>query len=123
SGSYVIKQKSVRDGCFVELEKEILAGPKNPNDSLPYFVAPEIQSLTAYPNPGNGQNMKALVKTGTKEAVRLSLYTDMGIKVWEKELSGKESYEERLPQLNDAGVYLLLLTTPERKIVFKLMVE
>lgn len=122
SGSYNITQKSLRDGCKVELKKDLNAKPKNPNDDKPYFVAPEIQSLSAYPNPSKGTGVVANVKVASKGEVTLYVIDNQGAILSTIELSGKTTYNVTLPDIQTAGMYHLKLVAGEKQIVFKLIV-
>ncbi|MDB5273135.1 MAG: large protein [Chitinophagaceae bacterium] len=137
SGKYTITQKSLRNGCFVELSKDIVATGKDPNNKKPYFIAPEIVSLSAFPNPSNGTGVQATLKMSDKEAVTLSLVSSDGVVLWSAELSGKTSYVVPLPDFNPVDpasgtggttsskvsqTYYLKLTTASKQLVFKLAV-
>ncbi len=127
SGQFTVTQKSYRDGCFVQMDKTLNAGPKNPDDKKPYFVAGEVESFVVYPNPvGSSDDINALIKVASKDAVQLEILNATGVSLYQKELSGRTAYNVPLPDylfMGDATFYVAKLTTNEQVIVFKILVH
>ncbi|WP_157446848.1 right-handed parallel beta-helix repeat-containing protein [Cytophaga aurantiaca] len=133
SGIYSIRQTSIRDGCFVDQTKEIHAVEKNVNVNHPYFVAPVVESVYAYPNPAAiNQDVFVHIQVNTKDEVSLTLVTVDGAEVATAKVSGKLVYDLKLlgngsNQLFtnnlSAGEYVLKLVTPQNdNIVFKIII-
>ena len=133
SGKYSIRQTSVRNGCFVDQTKELHAIDKDVNVSNPYFVAPVVESMYAYPNPAAiNQDVFVHIKVDTKEEITLSLMTVEGVPVGTTKVSGKQMYDLKLlgngsNQLFtnnlSAGEYILkLVTLKNENITFKIII-
>lgn len=135
SGTYSIRQTSIREGCFVEQTKTLLAVPKDPNSKNPYFIAPIIESMYAYPNPSikGKDDVYINITVATKDEITLMLYTEEGVAVGSVQLSGSLTYDKKLFS-NGAdhlfennlasGVYILkLATAANNQVAFKIIIE
>ena len=132
AGNDSITETSIQDGCFVSLTKHLSATQKNPNAAKPYFVAPQVQSMSASPNPANAnQDVTVSIVTTSTDLVTVSLYTATGGFLGEMDLSGSLSYNFVLlgndGQLINtplaAGLYLIKLQTDNETIVFKQVIQ
>jgi|GEM_PF-3083384 len=134
SGSYSIRQTSIRDGCFVDQTKTLNAQPKDPNVTNPYYVAPQVESMYTYPNPGvAGSDVFVNITAATKDPVTLSLFTEDGQLIGTGQLSGKLSYDVKLLGTDSSALltnnlasatYILKLTTGQNEsIVFKMVIK
>ena len=134
SGSYSIRQTSIKDGCFVDQTRQLLATNKNPTVSFPYFVAPQIQNMYAYPNPSAlGATVYTNITVADKNPITLTLTSADGSVVGTTELSGQLSYSIKLLGTGSnqlfvnnlaSGIYILKLVTSEKDtIVFKVVVQ
>jgi hypothetical protein len=133
SGLYSIRQTSLRDGCFVDQTKQLTATDKNVNVTNPYFTAPAVENLYAYPNPAQvNQDVFVSVSVATKDPVTLSIISADGVELGTTTLSGKLDYNLKLLGTGSnqlftnnlaAGEYILkLVTTKNEKIVFKIII-
>ncbi len=133
SGKYSIRQTSIRNGCFVDQTKELHAIDKDVNVSNPYFVAPVVESMYAYPNPAAiNQDVFVHIKVDTKEEITLSLMTVEGVLVGTTKVSGKQMYDLKLLGNGNnqlftnnlsAGEYILkLVTLKNENITFKIII-
>ena len=134
SGSYSIRQTSIRDGCFVDQTKTLNALPKDPNVTNPYYVAPQVESMYTYPNPGiAGSDVFVNITAASKDPVTLSLFTEDGQLIGTGQLSGKVSYDVKLLGTDSSALltndlasatYILKLTTAQNEsIVFKMVIK
>jgi parallel beta-helix repeat protein len=133
SNTYTIRQTSLRDGCFVDQSKDILATKKNVNEPNPYFVAPTVQNMYTYPNPAAAnQDVFVAINVSSKDKLTLTLYSILGTEIGTAELSGKLTYNVKLlgngsTQLFtnnlSSGVYVLKVkTSNDEELVFKVAI-
>jgi Nitrous oxidase accessory protein len=133
SGSYSIRQTSLKDGCFVDQTKDLNAIDKNVNVPNPYYVAPIIESIYAYPNPAAAnEDVFVTLSVATKDSVTLSLISIDGVELGNTKLGGRLDYNLQLlgtagnPLFENnlaAGEYILKLVTAKNEgIVFKIII-
>ena len=133
SGKYSIRQTSLKDGCFVDQTKDLHAVDKNVNVTIPYYVAPIIESINAYPNPAAiNQDVFVTINVATKDTVSLSLISIDGSELGTIKIAGKLDYNLQLLGTGSnalfknslaAGEYILKLVTHKNEgIVFKIII-
>lgn len=124
TGVYTITERSIRNGCFISVDKTIQAEYKDPNDKDPYALAPSIESLVVHPVPvPAGQDANAFLKVKTKEPIYLSVLDLTGIEVFSTVISGKLNYNVPLilSELS-SGFYIVKLETALETLSYKIVI-
>lgn len=127
TGNYIMTQRSIRDGCFVSLDKEINVTHKIPGQPAPYAPDPGINNLYVYPSPflsEIGGNM--FISTTGEEEIEIEIIDMLGIKYYYAILSGKKKYNipigaDDLP--GNGKVYVLRMNTGYASFSYKFIVE
>ncbi|MGN6646220.1 MAG: T9SS type A sorting domain-containing protein, partial [Cytophaga sp.] len=136
SGSYFIRQTSLRDGCFIDQKKDLEAQPKDPNIKNPYMVASTVETMYAYPNPSTqGQDVYISIVAASKDEMTLKLVTEAGSEVGSTTISGKLNYDLKLLGTDSGsnqlfantlspGIYIIkLITAKDNEISFKIVIQ
>jgi hypothetical protein len=126
TGVYTIEQRSLREGCFVKLTKDVKASFKDPGHKDPYALSPGINDLIVYPSPATkGSKVNAFIKTTTKDEVELEvLDIETGTTLFNSVISGKLNYNVPVDVSNlSAGTYLVRLKTSSSNITYKLVIQ
>ena len=124
TGRYQVTQRSLRNGCFVSLTKDIKVGEGKGGNILEFNA--KNNSLAAYPNPITiGQSVRNKVTTATKEECTVSLITLTGTVKNEIKLIGQTSYDVVFPIPANfvAGVYIIRLQTPSTVINQSIIIQ
>ena len=124
TGIYTITERSLRNGCFISVDKTIQAKYKDPNEKEPYALAPSIESLVVAPVPvPAGQNANAFLKVKTKDPIYLSVIDLTGIEVFSTVISGSLSYNIPLALARlTSGVYVVKLETELETLTYKIVI-
>lgn len=124
TGIYTITERSLRNGCFISVDKTIQAQYKDPNEKEPYALAPSIESLVVAPVPvPAGQNSNAFLKVKTKDPIYLSVLNLEGVEVFSTVISGSLSYNIPLSLAKlTSGVYVVKLETELETLTYKIVV-
>ncbi len=136
SGTYTIRQTSLRDGCFIDEKKDITATPKDPNIKNPYMPASTVETMYAYPNPSiKGQDVYISVVAASKDPMTLKLYNEAGTEVGTTTISGKLNYDLKLLGTDTGsnqlfantlspGMYIIkLITAKGNEVAFKIVIQ
>ena len=125
TGKYIITQRTLRDGCFISVDKEIVAKYKDPGVTNPYVLAPTVESLVVYPVPSpQGQDANTFLKVSTKEPIYLSIVNSTGTEMYSKVISGSLNYNVPLPISElPSGIYIVRLETELETLSYKFVIR
>ena len=136
SGTYFIRQTSIKDGCFIDQKKDLTATPKDPNIKNPYMPASTVETMYAYPNPSiKGQDVYISVVAASKDPMTLKLYNEAGTEVGSTTISGKLNYDLKLlgtetgsnqlfANTLSPGMYIIKLVTAKgNEVSFKIVIQ
>ncbi len=126
TGMYTITQHSIRDGCFVKLDKDIRVVHKTPGQPDPYILDPGKSSLLVYPSPypaGEGGN--AFITTPGTAETEIQVLDELGRVYYSATVSGKKSYNIPLRgnTLPAGHTYIIKMNTGSTSLSYKFSVQ
>ena len=124
-GVFKITQTSIKEGCFVSVEKEIKVTFKDPDVENPHSLTKEITSLTVYPSPiTKGDEGTIRFSTTNKEEVFVSLVDLTGSVFFEEIYSGKKRYTLSLSTIElPKAIYVLKLRTATTVLTARILIQ
>lgn len=82
-----------------------------------------FQDFAIYPNPNNG-NFTVMFNTVSSENVNVDVYDMRGRQIYKNEFTNSGAFNQNINLDNvQAGVYLVLVTNGESKIVKRIIIE
>lgn len=125
TGDYTITQRSIRDGCFVEADKEFEVTFKDPNQENPFELSLGVNSLSIYPSPvSKGQPASIFLSTTNNSEVFVSVIDLLGNEIFFDVYEGSMNYN--IPVTTTAlvpGMYILKVETVSTVLTQKFEVQ
>lgn len=125
TGTYVMTQRSIRDGCFVKLDKEIHVTHKIPGQGNPNVLDPGENNLYVHPSPFlSSEGANIFIETAGEGETEVLILDGLGRTLLTWNVSGKKSYNIPIPKgkLNQ-GFYIVKVVTVSSSMTFKIEVK
>lgn len=125
TGTYMMTQRSIRNGCFVKLDKEIHVTYKTPGQDNPNVLDPGENNLYVYPSPflsADGANI--FIETAGEGETKVEVFDLLGVSYYKTYVSGKKSYNIPIKK-NDLnpGFYMVKVETGTSSMTYKFVVR